>query len=133
MHQNKVVSKTILTNMSKSEKKPFFSHIFANNIFCAFFQNFFNEFKISVKFCVFLIPILNFFMNVSQNLIRQPSKALHNQVVKIVVPQCTMTLKKNTNNILMEICKTVKSTESVREVFDVLTRIATGEFIWGSR
>jgi hypothetical protein len=31
-----------------------------------------------------------FFMNVSQNLIMQPSKGLHNQVVKIVVPYCTL-------------------------------------------
>ena len=29
-------------------------------------------------------------MNVSQNLTMQPSKALHNQVVKIVVPQCAV-------------------------------------------
>jgi hypothetical protein len=28
----------------------------------------------------------SFFMNVSKNFIRQPSKGLHNQVVKIVVP-----------------------------------------------
>ena len=41
--------------------------------------------------------------------------------------------KKTTNNILMKICKTVKSIGSVHEVFGVLTRIATGEFIWGSR
>ncbi len=31
-------------------------------------------------------------MNVSQNLIMQPSKGLHNQVVKIVVPQCAACL-----------------------------------------
>ncbi len=34
--------------------------------------------------------------------------------------------KKTTNNILMKICKTVKSSESVHEVFGVLTQIATG-------
>ncbi len=28
----------------------------------------------------------SFFMNVSENLVKQPSKVLHNQVVKIVVP-----------------------------------------------
>ncbi len=31
----------------------------------------------------------SFFMNVSYNLTMQPSKGLHNQVVKIVVPYCT--------------------------------------------
>jgi hypothetical protein len=45
----KVIS---LMNMSKSEKSANFCHIFANNFFGAFFQNFFNRFEISVKFCV---------------------------------------------------------------------------------
>jgi hypothetical protein len=54
MHQKKVISKTSLTNMSESEKSAFFHHVFANNFFfCTFFQNFFNGFEISVKFCVF--------------------------------------------------------------------------------
>jgi hypothetical protein len=35
--------------MGKSEKSAYFSHTF----FCAFFQNFFNGFEISVKFCIF--------------------------------------------------------------------------------
>jgi hypothetical protein len=54
MHQKKVTSKTSLTNISKSEKRAYFRHVFANNFFLgAFFQNFFNGFEISVKFCVF--------------------------------------------------------------------------------
>jgi hypothetical protein len=55
----KITSKASLTNMSKSEKSAYFCHIFANNFLGAFFQNFFNGFEISVKFCFFL-PILNF-------------------------------------------------------------------------
>ena len=53
MPRKKVISKTSLTNMSKSEKSAFFRHVFANNFFGTFFQNFFNGFEISVKFCVF--------------------------------------------------------------------------------
>jgi hypothetical protein len=40
-------------NMSKGKKSAFFRHIFANNLFGAFFQNFFNRFEIIVNFCVF--------------------------------------------------------------------------------
>jgi hypothetical protein len=37
----KVISKTSLTNMSKSEKSAYFLHVFANNLFFgAFFQTF---------------------------------------------------------------------------------------------
>jgi hypothetical protein len=35
----------------------------------------------------------SFFMNVSWNFIRQPSKGFHKQVVKIVVPYCPCSLK----------------------------------------
>jgi hypothetical protein len=56
----KVLSKISLTNKSKSEKSAFFRHIFANNFFGAFFQNFLNGFEIRVKFCVFLHLYLNF-------------------------------------------------------------------------
>ena len=39
MRQKKVISKTSLTNMSKSEKSAYLSHVFANNFFLgAFFQ-----------------------------------------------------------------------------------------------
>jgi hypothetical protein len=52
--QKKVISKTSLTNMSKSEISVYFLHVFTNNFFFdAFFQNFVNGFEISVKFCVF--------------------------------------------------------------------------------
>ena len=49
MHQKKVISKTSLTNMSKSEKSAFLLITF----FGSFFQNFFNGFEISLKFCFF--------------------------------------------------------------------------------
>jgi hypothetical protein len=39
--------------MSKSEKNTYFRHVFANNFFFAFFQNFSNGQEINVKFCVF--------------------------------------------------------------------------------
>ncbi len=42
--------------MSKSEKSAYFRHVFANNFFGAFFQNFINGFEISVKFFIFLYP-----------------------------------------------------------------------------
>jgi hypothetical protein len=44
-HKKKVIRKTSLTNMSKSEKSPFFRPFFAHN--------FFNGLEISVKFCIF--------------------------------------------------------------------------------
>jgi hypothetical protein len=41
MHRKKVISKTSLTNMSKSEKSAFFRHVFANNFFLVhFFKTF---------------------------------------------------------------------------------------------
>jgi hypothetical protein len=40
-------------NMSKSENSAYFLHVFPNNCFGAFFQNFFNGFESIVKFCVF--------------------------------------------------------------------------------
>ncbi len=40
----KVISKTSLTNMSKSENSAYFSHVFANKFFWCTFSNFFNEF-----------------------------------------------------------------------------------------
>ncbi len=46
----KVISKTCLTNMSKSEKSAYFRHVFANNFF---FVRFFKTFSTDSKFCVF--------------------------------------------------------------------------------
>jgi hypothetical protein len=46
----KVISKTSLTNMSKSEISV---TVLLITFFSAFFQNFFSEFKISMKVCVF--------------------------------------------------------------------------------
>ncbi len=51
VHLKQVISKTSLTNMSKNEKGAYFRHVFG-----AFFQNFFNGFEISLKFCVFWYP-----------------------------------------------------------------------------
>ncbi len=46
MHPKKVISKTSLTNMSKSEKIAFFRHVFANNFFL---KHFFNTFSTDSK------------------------------------------------------------------------------------
>ncbi len=46
MHQKKVIGKTSLTNMSKSEKSAFFRHVFANNFF---WVNFFKTFSTDSK------------------------------------------------------------------------------------
>jgi hypothetical protein len=46
MHTKKVISKTSLTDMSKSEKSAYFRHVYDNNFFNAFFLNFFNGFEI---------------------------------------------------------------------------------------
>ncbi len=130
MHQKKVISKTSLTTMSKSEKSAFFRHVFANNFFWYIFSKLFQRIRnhreilhfltpfpiFSKKFFFYVILVLfsnfdckcagngskngkSFFMNVSQNLIMQPSKGLHNQVVKIVVPYCAASLfpKQNYN------------------------------------
>ncbi len=68
MHHKKVISKTSLTNMSKSKKSAFFRHVFANNFFLvhlfktfstdsksawnsAFFDTFFDFFKKKFFFC----------------------------------------------------------------------------------
>jgi hypothetical protein len=44
--KKKVISKTSLTNMSKSEKSAFFRHVFANNFFL---KHFFNTFSTDSK------------------------------------------------------------------------------------
>jgi hypothetical protein len=59
MHK-KVISKTSLTNTSKSENSAYFPPVFANNFFGAFFQKIFNGFRNQRKFLRFLVPILNF-------------------------------------------------------------------------
>jgi hypothetical protein len=62
MHQKKVISKTSLTNMSKSEKSAFFRHVFANNFFLVhFFKPFDTFFEFFKKF--FLKVILVLFSN----------------------------------------------------------------------
>jgi hypothetical protein len=56
----KVISKTSLTNMSKSEKSAYFLHVFANNFFWYIFSNFFQQIRNQREILRFLIPILNF-------------------------------------------------------------------------
>ncbi len=60
MHQKKVISKTILTNMSKSEKSAYFRHVFANNFFWCIFSNLFQRIRNQREILRFLISILNF-------------------------------------------------------------------------
>ncbi len=45
MHQKKVINKTSLTNMSKSEKSAFFRHVFANNFFLVHFSKLFQRIR----------------------------------------------------------------------------------------
>ncbi len=48
MHQKKVISKTSLTNMSKSDKSAFFRDVFANNFFLVhFFKTFSTDSKLT--------------------------------------------------------------------------------------
>ncbi len=55
--QEKVTSKTSLTNMSKSEKSAYFRHVSCYWLFLgAFFRDFFGGFGIGVRFCVFWYP-----------------------------------------------------------------------------
>ncbi len=119
--------------MSKSEKSAFFRHVFANNFFLYIFSKLFQriqnqrvilrflhlfQFKKKKNFrsyqYIFRTLTANaqetaqkngksFFMNVSQNLIMQPSKGLHNQVVKIVVPQCTRKASEKLNVVLLHL------------------------------
>ncbi len=80
MHPKKVISKTSLTNMSKSGKSAHFRYIFLH-----FFNGF--EAKCAKKR---LKKQKTFFINMSQNLVMQTSTGQCNQVVKIVVPLRTV-------------------------------------------
>ncbi len=52
--KKKVISKTSLTNMSKSEKSAFFRHVFANNFFFGtFFKTFSTDSKSAWNFAFF--------------------------------------------------------------------------------
>jgi hypothetical protein len=51
-----VKSKTSLMNVIKSEKSAYFRKVFAYNFFRYILLNFFNEFEISVNFCLFWFP-----------------------------------------------------------------------------
>jgi hypothetical protein len=65
-HHKKVISKTSLANMSKSGKRAYFCHIFANNFFWYIKNKIFNGFEISVKFCFFdtFFIFLTFFLKI---------------------------------------------------------------------
>ncbi len=56
----KVISKTSLTNMSKSEKSAYFRHVFANNFFWCIFSKLSQRIRHQREILRFLIPILNF-------------------------------------------------------------------------
>ncbi len=58
------ISLANLANMSKSEKVPISVRFLLKLFLCAFFTNFFNKFEISVKFCVFLITILEIWITI---------------------------------------------------------------------
>ncbi len=89
----KVISKTSLTNMSKSGKSAYFRHIFAANVLLVnFFKNFSNGFEISVKFCVFwYFQTKKFFGHISTFFKLMYSKYLY--VVKI--PLAWVSSRKN--------------------------------------
>jgi hypothetical protein len=55
----KVISKTSLTNMSKSEKNAYCRQVFANNFFGAFLKTFSTVLKLALN-SAFLIPLLLF-------------------------------------------------------------------------
>jgi hypothetical protein len=118
----KVISKKSLTNMSKKWKRAFFRHIFANIFLMVhFFKGFStdsksawnsafydthleilnkNFFALISTFCKLWLQMRRkwlkktgiFFSECVLEFIRQPSKGLHIQVVKIVVPYCTCSL-----------------------------------------
>ncbi len=56
MHTKKVVSKTSLTNMSTSEKRAYFRHVFANNFFWCIFSNLFQRIRNQREILHFLYP-----------------------------------------------------------------------------
>ncbi len=60
MHQKKVISKNVTEICTFSLLLMFVNLVLLITFFGAFFQNFFNGFEISVKFCVFYI-FLDFF------------------------------------------------------------------------
>jgi hypothetical protein len=61
MHQKKVISKTSLTNMSKSEKSAFFRHVFANNFFLVHFFKTFSTESISASKSPYFDTFFDFF------------------------------------------------------------------------
>jgi hypothetical protein len=58
--KKKVISKTSLTNMSKSEKSAFFRHIFAYNFFWYILSKLFQRIRNQREILRFLTPFLNF-------------------------------------------------------------------------
>ncbi len=57
MHHKKVISKTSLTSMSKSEKSAFFRHVFANNLFWYIFSKLFQRIRNQREILRFLTPL----------------------------------------------------------------------------
>jgi hypothetical protein len=58
--QKKVISKTSLMNMSKSEKIAYFRHVFANNFFLVCFFKTFSRIRNQREILRFLTPFLIF-------------------------------------------------------------------------
>jgi hypothetical protein len=58
--QKKVMNKASLRNMSKSKKRAYFRHIFANNFCSVHFSKLFQRIRNQREILHFLIPILNF-------------------------------------------------------------------------
>jgi hypothetical protein len=56
MPQKKVISKTSLTNINKSEKSAFFRHVFANNFFWYIFSKLFQRIRNQREILRFLTP-----------------------------------------------------------------------------
>jgi hypothetical protein len=54
----KVIGKTNLMNMSKSEKSAYFRHVFGNNFFWCIFSTLFQRIRNQRKILLFLIPVL---------------------------------------------------------------------------
>ncbi len=64
MHQKKVISKTSLTNISKSEKNAFFRQVFAHNFFWYIFSKLFQRIRNQREILRFLTPFPIFSKNI---------------------------------------------------------------------
>jgi hypothetical protein len=95
MHTQKVISKTSLTNISKSEKSAYFRHVFANNFFLVHFSKLFQRIQNQHEILRFLTPFLIFF------------KKLFFLVILVLFPnfdcKCAVTAQKKENLFFMNV------------------------------